>query len=78
VATAVAFPLAPQQVDEKGRRLNSSCVPTDFRGLAATAAAVICPQKANTKASLNLSENIEIKKLIIKRLHYINLMTFEK
>jgi hypothetical protein len=76
VATAVAFQ-AQQQVDEKGRRLNSSCVPTDYRGLATTAAAAICPQKADTKAYLDLSENIGIKKLIIKRLYYINLMIFE-
>ncbi len=78
MATAVAFPLAQQQVDEKRRRLNSSCVPTDFRGLATTAAAVVRPQKADTKASLDLSENKRIKKLMISRLYYVNLMTFEK
>jgi hypothetical protein len=60
VATAVAFQ-AQQQVDEKVRRLNSSCAPTDFRGLATTAAAAIRPQKADTKACLDFSENIGIE-----------------
>ncbi len=74
MATAVAFQ-AQQQVDGKGRRLNSSCVPTDFRGLATTAAAVIYPQKTDTKAFLNLSENTGIKKLKISMLNLSNLMT---
>jgi hypothetical protein len=75
VATAVAFLLAQQQVDVKGRRLNSSCGPTDFRGLATTAAAALCPQKADTKASLGSSENTGIEKLKISMLNLSNLMT---